>query len=183
MAKFNTIMFEMPKKLYANELIEKLTDQRREFNNNRGAGQVNNLPTPEYIFNREKLTTITFEGLDFIIKDRRVIGIKGLTLSEKALQQITDKLLFLDKVQFDYCEKSNREYLSGNADLQNIRNIDRWFFTSLKILTTTLNDIAAFTKKANTTVMVEANLANMRKPNIDTFGEKPVDQAIVQLAK
>ena len=186
MAKPSRSMFEVSNKLNGDNLIDKLIAQRREFNNSRsnsGTVQLDKLPNPEYIFSRNGLTTITFDGLDYMILDNHVIEIKGLDLSEEVLAQITDKLLLLDKVQFDYCEKSNREYLNGNTNFQNVRNIDRWFFTSLKILSTTVTDIASFTKKPNPSVSVATNIAKMPRPNIDAWKAKQMDQSLVQLAK
>lgn len=182
MAKPGASIFEVSNKVNGDNVIDRLIAQRREFNNSRsnsGAVQLNKLPNPEYIFSRNGLTTITFDGLDYVISDNQVIGIKGLDLSKEVLAQITDKLLLLDKVQFDYCEKSNQEYLNANPDFQNIRNIDRWFFTSLKILNTTVNDIASFAKKPNPSVSLTANVAKMTRPNID----KQLDQSLVQLTK
>lgn len=184
MAKTGAGMFEVSDKLNGDALIDRLAEQRRAFNNNRNATpQLAKLPSPEHIFDRSSLTTITFEGLDYYILNNRVIGIKGLELSDEVLAQITDKLLLLDKVQFDYCEKANQEYLSANINFQNIRNMDRWFFTTLKILNTTVNDIASFTKNENPSLSVATNISKMTQPNIDAWKGKQTDQALVQLEK
>lgn len=185
MAKSDVSVTEVSGRLNGDALIDRLAAQRRTFNNSRSnsASQLVNLPTPEHIFDRASLTTITFEGLDYFILNNRVIGIKGLELSDEVLAQITDKLMLLDKVQYDYCEKANNEYLSGNTNFQNIRNMDRWFFTTLKILNTTVNDIASFTKAPNPSLSVATNINKMTRPNIDAWKEKQVDQALVQLEK
>lgn len=185
MAKPDVSVTEVSGRLNGDALIDRLAAQRRTFNNSRSnsASQLVNLPTPEHIFDRTSLTTITFEGLDYFILNNRVIGIKGLELSDEVLAQITDKLMLLDKVQYDYCEKANNEYLSGNTNFQNIRNMDRWFFTTLKILNTTVNDIASFTKAPNPSLSVAMNINKMTRPNIDAWKEKQVDQALVQLEK
>ncbi|QIL40298.1 hypothetical protein G7074_14140 [Pedobacter sp. HDW13] len=185
MAKNGESMFEVSNKLNGDALIDRLVTQRRAFNNsrNKSASQLANLPAAEHIFDRASLTTITFEGLDYFILNNRVIGIKGLALSNEVLAQITDKLMLLDKVQYDYCEKANNEYLSANTNFQNIRNMDRWFFTTLKIFNTTVNDIASFTKNATPSLSVAANISKMTHPNIDAWKEKQIDQALVQLEK
>jgi len=185
MAKTSANVLEVSNKLNGDALIDRLAAQRRAFNNSRSnlAPFPANLPSPEHIFDRASLTTITFEGLDYYILNNRVIGIKGLELSDEVLAQITDKLLLLDKVQYDYCEKANKEYLSTNTNLQNIRNMDRWFFTTLKILTTTVNDIASFTKNENPSLSVAANISKMTQPNIDAWKGKQSDKALVQLEK
>lgn len=185
MAKTGANMFEVSDKLNGDALIDRLAAQRRAFNNSHSnsAPQVANLPNPEHIFDRTSLTTITFDGLDYYILNNRVIGIKGLTLSDEVLAQITDKLLLLDKVQYDYCEKANKEYLNANTNFQNIRNMDRWFFTTLKILNTTVNDIASFTKNENPSLSVATNISKMTQPNIDAWKGKQIDQALVQLEK
>ncbi|SDE13496.1 hypothetical protein [Pedobacter soli] len=185
MAKTGANMFEVSNKLNGDALIDRLAAQRRAFNNSRSnsAPQVANLPNPEHIFDRSSLTTITFDGLDYYILNNRVIGIKGLELSDEVLAQITDKLLLLDKVQYDYCEKANKEYLNANTNFQNIRNMDRWFFTTLKILNTTVNDIASFTKNENPSLSVATNISKMTQPNIDAWKGKQTDEVLVQLAK
>jgi len=185
MAKTGAGMFEVSNRLNGDALIERLATQRRTFNNSRSssAAQLANLPAAEHIFDRASLTTITFEGLDYFILNNRVIGIKGLELSDEVLAQITDKLMLLDKVQYDYAEKANNEYLSANTNFQHIRNMDRWFFTTLKILNTTVNDIASFTKNANPSLSVATNISKMTRPNIDASKEKQIDQALVQLEK
>jgi len=185
MAKTGASMFEVSNKLNGDALIERLAAQRRAFNNSRSnaATQLANLPAAEHIFDRASLTTITFEGLDYFILNNRVIGIKGLALSDEVLAQITDKLMLLDKVQYDYTEKANNEYLSANTNFQNIRNMDRWFFTTLKILNTTVDDIASFTKDENPSLSVATNISKMTRPNIDASKEKQLDQALVQLEK
>lgn len=185
MAKTGANQFEVSSKLNGDALIERLAAKRRAFNNSRNnsAPQLANLPNPEHIFDRTSLTTITFDGLDYYILNNHVIGIKGLALSDEVLAQITDKLLLLDKVQYDYCEKANKEYLSTNTNFQNIRNMDRWFFTTLKILNTTVNDIASFTKNANPSLSVATNISKMTQPNIDAWKGKQLDEALVQLEK
>ncbi|TCD10359.1 hypothetical protein EZ449_11115 [Pedobacter frigidisoli] len=167
-------------------LIENLVNTRHEFNKNLTKyNKVNttNLPKAEYIFNKENLTTFTFEGLDFLMKDNQVLGIKGLNLSNEVLAQITDKLIFLDRVQFYYAEKLNNEYLDPSDDVQTIKYTDRQFFLSLKILSTTLKDIAAFTKTANPSLAVAINVSKMREPNIDKSVGVQNIQSLVQLSK
>ncbi len=150
-------------------MIERLASQRNEFNKNRKNAK---LPKAEYIINRNNLTIITFNGLDYYVKNNRVIGIQGLNLSDEALVQITEKLVLLDSVQYSYSEKSD-------VDFQN----ERLFLLSLKMLSTTTRDIAALAKTNNPSLNVENNIAKMRLPNVDKISGIITVQSLVQLNK
>ncbi len=167
-------------RLNGNALIEQLADQRKAFNKNHSN---HILPKSAYIINREKLTLISFNGLDYYVKNNRVIGIRGLKLSDTVLSQITDKLLLLDSTQFKQSELSNMEHFSPKVDFQKIRNIDRQFMLTLKCLSSTVRDIAALTKNENPSLTVENNIAKMRLPNIDKAREKSKEQTLVSLVK
>jgi hypothetical protein len=161
--------FENIDRLNGNDMIERLSTQRNEFIKN---PKKNELPKAEYIINRNNLTIITFNGLDYFVKDNRVIGIQGLNLSEDVLAQITQKLVLLDSVQYSYGEQSD-------ADFQK----DRLFFLSLKMLSSTTRDIAALTKTTNPSLNVENNVAKMRLPNVDKSLEPSNAQSLVKLYK
>ena len=150
-------------------MIERLGTQRSKFIKNRKNGK---LPKPEYFINRNNLTIITFNGLDYFVKNNQVIGIQGLELSEEVLSQITQKLVLLDSAQYSYSEKSE-------TDFQN----ERLFLLSLKMLSTTTRDIAALTKTTNPSLNVENNVAKMRLPNVDKSLETSTAQSLVQLYK
>ncbi|WP_316847224.1 hypothetical protein [Pedobacter psychrodurus] len=162
-------VFENIEKLNGNDMIERLASQRNEFNKNRKNAK---LPKAEYIINRNNLTIITFNGLDYYVKNNRVIGIQGLNLSDEALVQITEKLVLLDSVQYSYSEKSD-------VDFQN----ERLFLLSLKMLSTTTRDIAALAKTNNPSLNVENNIAKMRLPNVDKISGIITVQSLVQLNK
>ena len=161
--------FENIERINGNDMIERLSSQRNEFIKN---GKNGKLPKAEYIINRNKLTVITFNGLDYFVKNNRVTGIKGLDLSEEVLAQITNKLLLLDMVQYNYSD-------SSEIDFQN----DRLFMLTLKMLSTTTKDIAALAKTANPSLNVENNVAKMRLPNVDKSLETSTAQSLVQLYK
>ncbi|WP_029276139.1 hypothetical protein [Pedobacter borealis] len=173
-------IFENADRLNGNDMIERLAAQRSAYNKNRSK---NSLPKAEYIINRNNLTLISFNGLDYYIKNNRVIGIQGLNLSDEALNQITGKLVLLDSIQFNQSERSNTEHFNPNVDFQKIRNIDRQFMLTLKMLSSTVRDIAAFTKSENPSLTVETNVAKMRLPNIDKAAEKSNVQLPVLLSK
>jgi hypothetical protein len=162
-------LFENIERLNGNDMIERLISQRNEFNKGRKNGK---LPKAEYIINRNNLTIITFNGLEYFIKNNRVTGIQGLNLSDEVLAQITQKLVLLDSVQYSYSEKSD-------IDFQN----ERLFLLSLKMLSTTTRDIAALTKTNNPSLNVENNIAKMRLPNVDKTSETSMVQSFVQLNK
>jgi len=181
----HTTSSQISDQINGDDLVGKLLIDRYEFTKSLGkntAGNTN-LPKAEYIFNRDHQAIISFNGLDFIIKDNQVIGIKGLNLSNEVLSQITEKLVFLDRVQFYYSEKSNLTYLNPNMDIQEVKYLDKQFFSALKILNATVRDIAAFTKKQNPSLTVEMNISKMRQPNIDKSVEKQSFQSLVQLAR
>jgi hypothetical protein len=173
-------VFENADRLNGNDMIERLAAQRNAYNKNRSK---NNLPKAEYIINRNNLTLISFNGLDYYIKNNKVIGIQGLNLSDEVLNQITDKLVLLDSIQFNQSERSNTEHFSPNVDFHKIRNIDRQFMLTLKMLSSTVRDIAALTKSENPSLTVETNVAKMRLPNIDKAAEKSNVQSLVLLSK
>ena len=173
-------IFENIDRLNGNDMIERLAAQRSAFNKN---GSKNSLPKAEYIINRNNLTLISFNGLNYYIKNNRVIGIQGLNLSDEVLNQITNKLVLLDSIQFNQSERSNTEHFNPNVDFQKIRNIDRQFMLTLKMLSSTVRDIAALTKSENPSLTVEANVAKMRLPNIDKAADKSNMQSLVSLSK
>ncbi|MDQ0639899.1 hypothetical protein QF042_003464 [Pedobacter sp. W3I1] len=99
------------------------------------------------------------------------------------MTQITDKLVLLDSIQFNQSERSNIEHFSPNVDLQKIRNIDRQFMLTLKMLSSTVRDIASLAKNENPSLTVETSVAKMRLPNIDKTAEKLSMQSLVSLSK
>jgi hypothetical protein len=157
-------LFENVDRINGNKMIERLSEQNR----NRRNG---NLSQPEYIINRNNLTIITFNGLDYFVKNNRVIGIRGLDLSEEVLDQITAKLVLLDNVQYNYSERATTEY------------DNRLFLLSLKMFSSTTRDIAALAKAENPSLNVENNIAKMRLPNVDRALENQNTQTLVQLNK
>lgn len=173
-------ILEKTERLNGNDMIERLAAQRSAFNKNRSK---NISPKAEYIINRKDLTLISFNGLDYYVKNNRVIGIQGLNLSDEVLNQITDKLVLLDSIQFNQSERSNTERFNPNVDFQKIRNIDRQFMLTLKMLSSTVRDIAALTKSENPSLTVETNVAKMRLPNIDKAADKSNTQSLVLLSK
>jgi hypothetical protein len=162
-------LFENIEKLNGNDIIERLSTQRNEFIKNRKNGK---LPKGEYIINRNNLAIITFNGLDYFVKNNQIIGIQGLSLSDEVLAQITQKLALLDSVQYSYSEQSDIDFKK-----------DRLFLLSLKMFSSTTRDIAALTKTANPSLNVENNVAKMRLPNIDKTLEPKNTQSLVQLYK
>ncbi|AZI27602.1 hypothetical protein EA772_20475 [Pedobacter sp. G11] len=180
----HTSSAEVTTKINGNSLIENLLTQRDAFTKSLNkSNEVVALPQAQYIFDRDQQTTITFNGLDFVIRDNEVLAIKGLNLSKEVLTQITEKLVFLDRVQFYYAQKSNLTYLNPNADVQEVKFLDKQFISSLKIFNTTVKDIAALAKTENPSFSVETNISKMRQPNIDKAIEKQTLQSLVQLAK
>lgn len=176
------LSFEVQEHVNGNELIQKMIAEKRKYNRNHNAEKVPVLPTPKHILNRSKPTIITFDGLEYLVQNNCVLGIKGLNLPEDVLIQMTAKLVFLDKVQFDYAEKIKRAYSNGGTDIQNIRNLNKWYLLTLRILSSTVNDIASLTKKHDASSLA-ANLIKMPVPNIDAINTPAMAQPLVKLAK
>lgn len=109
------------------------------------------------------------------------MAVKGLNLSDNALSQITEKLSFLDQVQFGYNEKINQAYCNENNS-QKIRNLNKWYLLTLRIISTTVNDFASLAKKYDATTFAE-NLAKLPVPNIDAVAAPTMAQSVVRLAK
>lgn len=171
-------LFENIERVNGNNVIDRLGTQKTESTKKHKNGS---LSKPEYIFKRNNLTIISFNGLDYYVKNNRVVGIQGLELSDEVLDQITEKLVTLDSVQHSNSERANLEYYSSNGDVQKIRNINRLFLASLKMLSSTTRDIAALAKTENPSLNVENNIAKMRLPNVDKVYESQINQTLVKL--
>lgn len=153
-----------------NETIEKLRNGRYTFNKNliksRNVATAN-LPKSEYIFNKPGVYSVVFDDIKFVLSDNEVKSINGIQPSEKALEIITERLTALDRLQFIYSQKSNEEYLNSKPNLNDIVNLDRQFFSVLKIMGTTVKSIAVLSKEKTPSVSFELGLAKLRKPNIN----------------
>lgn len=175
---------EIHERINGNQLIKTMISAKREFNKKFGSETVSlaELSAPQYILNRNKPTIITFDGLDYLVQNNCVLAIKGLNLPDNVLNQVTEKLCFLDQVQFDYNKKINTVYANGARNIQNVRNLDKWYLLTLRIFSTTVNDIAALTKKHDTAVLA-ANLIKMPTPNLNAIRSLEMAQSMVKLAK
>ncbi|MFW0714353.1 hypothetical protein [Pedobacter sp. N23S346] len=176
--------FEAYECIDGNNLIKKMISAKHEFNKKRKSETVllSELSAPQHILNRNKPTIITFNGLDYLIQNNCVLAVKGLNLSDDVLAQITEKLSFLDQVQFDYNERINMAYVNEENNVQYIRNLDKWYLLTLRILSTTVNDIAALTKKHDASSLA-ANLIKMPVPNLNAISSPAMAQSTVRLAK
>ncbi|MBC6109202.1 hypothetical protein ACFOG5_12175 [Pedobacter fastidiosus] len=153
-----------------NDAIEKLRDARYSFNKSiikSKKAQLSYLPKSEYIFDKPGTHTVLFEGVKFVIKENNVVSVNGITASSEVLAMVTEKLMTLDRLQYFYSEKSNQEYLSSVRSLPYIYNSDRQFFSTLRILSTTVRHIAALAKPKTSSIEFELGIAKLREPNID----------------
>lgn len=174
--------FEAYEHVNGNELIKKMIAEKREFNKNRYSKNAKpaNLSAPQYILNRSIPTIISFNGLDYLVQHNCILAVKGLNLSDDALMQMTEKLLALDQVQFGYAEKINLAYNGGNH--QKIRNLDKWYLLTLRIISTTVNDFAKLAKKYDSAAFAQ-NLVKMTVPNIDAISTPSITESMAGLAK
>ena len=182
-AKTTCTAFDAYEHVNGNELIKKMILAQHALNKNCNAEDTvsANLSSPKYIFNKVKPTVISFDGLDYLVQNNCVLAVKGLNLSDNALSQITEKLSFLDQVQFGYNEKINQAYCNENNS-QKIRNLNKWYLLTLRIISTTVNDFASLAKKYDATTFAE-NLAKLPVPNIDAVAAPTMAQSVVRLAK
>jgi len=182
-AKTTRTAFDAYEHVNGNELIKKMILAQHALNKNCNAENAvsANLSSPKYIFNKVKPTVISFDGLDYLVQNNCVLAVKGLNLSDNALSQITEKLSFLDQVQFGYNEKINQAYCNENNS-QKIRNLNKWYLLTLRIISTTVNDFASLAKKYDATTFAE-NLAKLPVPNIDAVAAPTMAQSVVRLAK
>ncbi|MCX2573634.1 hypothetical protein [Pedobacter sandarakinus] len=173
-------------KIDGNALIESMVNEKRDFIKNKNSFnplKAAHLPKAKHILSRTKPTVIIFDGLEYVVEKNNVIEIVGLNLSQSVLAQISEKIAFLDQVQYDYAEKANQENLYANADVATIRNLDKWYLQTLKILTTTVNDIASITKKPDASNSFAFYLVRMPQPNVGLMTERNNTGSLVQLAK
>ncbi|GGE50341.1 hypothetical protein EV200_10211 [Pedobacter psychrotolerans] len=150
--------------------IQKLADARTNFNKSLIKSRTIKtaiLPQSRYIFNQTGSHTINVEGLNFIVKDKTIVAIQEIVLSKAALNTINERLMILDKMQFAYCERSNQEYLSGEKNTSLAFNNDRQFFSVLKNIKNTINNINKFSKDDQNTASIELSLAKWKQPKID----------------
>ena len=155
--------------LIGKAIISRLADQRFSFNKElirtRSLDR-SKLPVAECIFNKAGVYTISFDKISFVFNNGILEEIKGLKLSRQALVIVASKLSFLDNYQYQCSMIANREYLALDRNLNKIAKIDRQFFSSLKILSSTIKDIANLGAKG-TEINFELQLAKMPEPNLD----------------
>ncbi|GGE59164.1 hypothetical protein EV200_103467 [Pedobacter psychrotolerans] len=182
--KTTSTAFDTYEHVNGNELIKKMILAKHELNKNRNAKSAisANFSAPQYILNRDNPTVISFDGLDYLVQNNCVLAVKGLNLSDDALSQITEKLCFLDQVQFDYHEKINRAYCNGNENSQKIRNLNKWYLLTLRIISTTVNDFASLAKKYDAASFAKL-LVKLPVPNLDAVATPTMAQSVVRLAK
>ena len=152
-----------------NQLIDSLLAERFSYNKaliEDGFNSEKQLPKPTAIINKTPLKTISFNGLNYLVKDDKVVDIKGLKLSASALSIITEKLSSLDQIQYNCCEKANLEYQQKNRDMNAIKTLDRQYFAALNTLKNIISSIATEARKRNASVSIEMSLAKIKLPAI-----------------
>lgn len=158
-----------------NQLIDSLLADRFSYNKaliKDGFNSKKQLPKPTAIINNTPLKTISFNGLDYLVKDDKVIEIKGLKLSVSALSIITEKLANLDQIQQYCCEKANLEYQHKNRDINVIKTLDRQYFAALNTLKNITSSIATKARKRNASISIEMSLAKIKLPDTKLLGVK-----------
>lgn len=158
-----------------NQLIDSLLADRFSYNKaliEDGFNSKKQLPKPSAIINNTPLKTISFNGLNYLVKDDKVVDIKGLKLSVSALSVITEKLANLDQIQQYCCEKANLEYQQKNRDINAIKTLDRQYFAALNTLKNITSSIAIKARKQNASISIEMSLAKIKLPDIKLLGMK-----------
>ncbi|MDQ0966303.1 hypothetical protein QFZ20_001706 [Flavobacterium sp. W4I14] len=158
-----------------NQLIDLLLADRFSYNKaliKDGYNSKKQLPKPTAIINNSLLQTISFNGLNYLVKDDKVVDIKGVKLSASALSMITEKLTSLDQVQQYCCENANLEYQQKNRDMNAIKTLDRQYFAALNTLKDITSSIATEARKRNASMSIEMSLAKIKLPDIKNPGIK-----------
>lgn len=152
-----------------NQLIDSLLADRFSYNKSLikdGFNSKKQLPKPTTIITNTPLKTISFNGLNYLVKDDKVVDIKGLKLSLSALSILTEKLAILDRIQ-QYCsEKANLEYQQKNRDMNAIKTLDRQYFAALNTLKNITSSVAIEARKRNASISIEMLLAKIELPDI-----------------
>lgn len=158
-----------------NQLIDSLLADRFSYNKaliEDGFNSKKQFPKPAAIIINTPLKTMSFNGLTYLVKDDKVVDIKGLKLSSSALSIITEKLANLDQIQRYCCEKSNLEYLQENRDMSAIKTLDRQYFAALNTLKNITSSIATEARKRNASISIEMSLAKIKLPDIKNLSMK-----------
>jgi hypothetical protein len=158
-----------------NQLIDSLLANRFSYNKaliEDGFNSKKQLPKPTAIINNSPLKIISFNGLNYLVKDDKVVDIKGFKLSVSALSIITEKLASLDQIQQYCCEKANLEYQQKNRDMSAIKTLDRQYFAALNTLKNITSSIATEARKRNASISIELSVAKIRLPDIKNLGMK-----------
>lgn len=162
-------------RINGDQLVDELLAQRFNYNKaviEDGFNSKRQFPKAISLINNTSLKTISFNGLDYLIKDDKVVGIKGIKLPPSTLSTITEKVAKLDQIQQYCCEKVNLEYQQKNRDLNTIKTFDRKYFAALNTLKNITSSIAAEAKKRNASVSIEMSLAKIKLPDIKLLGMK-----------
>lgn len=152
-----------------NQLIDSLLADRFSYNKaliENGFNSKKQLPKPTTIIINTPFKTISFNGLNYLVKDDKVVDIKGLKLSVSALSILTEKLASLDQIQ-QYCsEKANLEYQQKNRDMNAIKTFDRQYFAALNTLKNITSSVAIEARKRNAPISIEMLLTKIKLPDI-----------------
>jgi len=157
------------KRIDGNQLIDSLLSNRFSYNKaliEDGFNSKKQLPKPKAIINNTPHEIISFNGLNYLVKDDKVVNIKGLKLSASALSMISEKLASLDQVQQYCCEKANLEYQQKKRDMNAIKTLDRQCFAALNTLKDVTSSIATEARKQNASISIEMSLAKIKLPDI-----------------
>ena len=158
-----------------NQLIDSLLADRFSYNKaliENGFNSKKQLPKPTAIINNTPFKTMSFNGLTYLVKDDKVVDIKGLKLCSSALSIITEMLANLDQIQQYCCEKSNLEHQQKNRDMNAIKMLDRHYFAALNALKNITSSIATEARKPNASISIEMSLAKIKLPDIKNFSMK-----------
>lgn len=152
-----------------NQLIDSLLADRFSYNKaliENGFNSKKQLPKPTTIITNTPFKTISFNGLNYLVKDDKVVDIKGLKLSVSALSILTEKLASLDQIQ-QYCsEKANLEYQQKNRNMNAIKTFDRQYFAALNTLKNITSSVAIEARKRNAPISIEMLLTKIKLPDI-----------------
>lgn len=160
--------FKPAGKLNGDQLIEAMLTQRFMFNKmliKNGFDPQKQYPRVISILDIASAGTISFNGFDYIIRQNKIVGVKGIKLSLFALTTLNGKMMKLDQIQ-QYCsEQANLAYQVKKRNLETIKALDRQYFAALRSMRKITSSIATLARKPNPSVSIEIVIAKIKLPD------------------
>lgn len=113
-------------------------------------------------------TTFNFDGVDFFVKNNKVVGVKGIALTKTALDVISEKIIMLDRMQTYCCESKNSLFQIQPVNYQAIKELDDKYFTTLLAISQMTNEIRQSATKPNADAIITQKVIKTEIPDTNT---------------